>query len=363
MPALEDHAIVIGIDNYCAPFSKIDGPETDAKAFRDWLIRFAKVDPKNIRHVFSSDFSNAATCSIASRKPALDAIIEQFTELVALTNENALLPLPRVGRRLYLYMAGHGLAPRVGDDADKLEAAALLTANAQPHSPGLHFPGPAYARWFRDSHAFDEVFLFMDCCRNTFDDVEQASVPFSVVKGGRPEKVKTLFVLGTEWDAPAFEQMLGSPAQPRGVFTYALLEVLKSAINQDRRLTSSVLQGNLNAAITELRKGDVPQFPRFKSSNNDDIVILDSNGDAALEAMPHVTIAWDAALHGLTCDILDGFSQPLAPPVTAVCTGHTTLSLRQGLYNVRLSDQREITLRIRVGMAGDRQDVGTVTVR
>ena len=356
---MKDYAVVVGINNYPA-FDPLEGPVKDAKAFRNWLVEHGKVPPENIREVYSTDFAarNVAGQATALTQPAIEAVNAQFIELVNLTNKN-FQKLPRVGRRLYIYLAGHGITPRVTNNS--LDSAALLMANAEPASIGLHLSGPAYAEWFRQSHAFEEIVLFMDCCRNAFDDIEQATVPFAPVRGGDPTKVKTLNVLATQWDAPSFEQPLGSPPEPRGVFTWALLEVLRSGAGKNNgKLTALGLKGALQLMISKLRDGDVPQFPRFNLGNLDDIVLFEGGTGATL---PKVTIVWDPPLHGKIGDVRDGNDNPLTPPVNVAASAtNTQLSIKPGLYSVRFSDGHETVLKVRPGLSNDAQEVGRVTV-
>ena len=71
-------------------------------------------------------------------------------------------PRGRLGRRLYIYMAGHGIAPGENQTA-------LLMANAnydkRRYGTGYHVIGEYVAGWVADAHYFDEILLFMDCCR------------------------------------------------------------------------------------------------------------------------------------------------------------------------------------------------------
>ncbi|AMY10853.1 putative protein containing caspase domain protein [Luteitalea pratensis] len=353
---MNDYAVVVGINNYPA-FDRLEGPVKDAQAFRNWLVEHGSVPPENIREVYSPNVVSADVPP-ALTQPAIEAVNVHFRELADLTRRN-FQKLPRVGRRLYIYLAGHGITPRV--TSNSLDSAALLMANADHGSTGLHLAGPAYAEWFRQSHAFEEVILFMDCCRNALDDIEQAPVPFSPVKGGDPTKVKTLNVLATQWDAPSFEQPLGSPPESRGVFTYALLEVLRSGAGQTNgTLTALGLKGALQLSISKLREGDVPQFPRFNLGNLDDIVLFESGTGTTL---PKVTIEWNQTFHGKAGDVRDGNDSPLTPPVRVTASAtRTEVSLKPGLYSVRFSDGTEALLKVRPGLSNDVQEAGRVTV-
>jgi len=66
----------------------------------------------------------------------------------------------RVGERLYIVAAGHGIS-----DGIDLHSVALLTADATADDP-LHVAMVKRAEWFRRHAAFDEIVLFADCCRD-----------------------------------------------------------------------------------------------------------------------------------------------------------------------------------------------------
>jgi len=351
-----DHAIVCGINNYPA-FPALGGPEHDARAFCDWLLNDAKVPDSNIKRVFSSDFANVAGQPVSQTKPSLDALNERFTELGELAFKN-FGRVPRIGRRLYIYLAGHGITPRTSNPSG---SAALLMANAGPQTPGtgFHLSGPAYAEWFRRAHAFDEILLFMDCCRNAVEDVDEAPVPFLPLRGGNPEVVKTFQALATQWDAPSFEQLVGTPPQQRGVFTYALIQAFKGARDNSGRLLASNLDGSIRIIINQLRNGDVPQFPKLVLGDlSKDIVILEDG-----TSLPRVTIEWDPSLLDKTISVLDGFGTPLSPAVTLTTTAAPAeIRLRPGLYQVVVTPDRSEVLKVKPGLNRDKQDVGHVTV-
>jgi hypothetical protein len=352
---MTDRAIVVGINNYPAFSPQLEGPEKDALAFKQWLINDAKVPAENIATILSSDYPQIPGQPTATIQPALDDVIAKFTELVQLATKN-FQRLPRIGRRLYIYLSGHGITPR---STGQLDSAALLMANAEPESAGLHLPGPAYADWFRRSHAFSEIVLIMDCCRNAYDDIDQMPVPFPPLKGGDPKQVRTFYALATQWDAVAFEQPIGTPPQKRGVFTYALLEALRSGgTDPSGRLTAIGLAKLLETTLPKLRQGDMPQFPKFSLADlTKDIVLVESR------PVPRTIIEWKPPLHGRSVEIRDGSFQPLVPPLTAQAgPANSQLSLKPGLYGVFLNDTEFHILKIQPGLSEDAQDVGLVSV-
>src|SRR5215475_5387322 len=147
--ANDDFAVVVGISRY--PFiSDLKGPENDARNFHDWLLapQGGGVPKQNAKLILSSDFSPTEIPEDA--EPTTERIDRTFGQLVRRgMNNNGC-----VGRRLYIYLAGHGFAPNVDE-------AALLMANAGLGFYGNHIPGRSYANWFLVAAYFTEVVLFM----------------------------------------------------------------------------------------------------------------------------------------------------------------------------------------------------------
>src|SRR5713226_2019709 len=154
--AADDRAIVVGISRYPA-LGDLAGPENDAKAFDAWLRSASggDVPGDNIDRILSSDFPPCQNA--VSAKPTAEAVKEAIDKLHFIGESGGAY----VGRRLYLFMAGHGFAPSYTD-------AALLMANAAINRTGHHFPGRPYADWFRESAFFKEVVLLMDCCGENY---------------------------------------------------------------------------------------------------------------------------------------------------------------------------------------------------
>ena len=113
-----DYAVVVGISKYGAIKPELEGPEKDACAFRDWLLASSggAVPKDNVALILSSQF-----------QPTLTRVTVAFAKLMSLTVKNA-HKAPRVGRRLYIYLSGHGITPR-SDPLVSLNHAALLMAN------------------------------------------------------------------------------------------------------------------------------------------------------------------------------------------------------------------------------------------
>jgi len=237
----EDWAIVVGVKLYPG-ITNLEGPENDAQNFYEWLISPTgggipvtnppgkTLAPGNQAILIkSSDFA-ASFDDASAAKPTQAEVSQAFDYLrsLAVTNLNT-KGRYRIGRRLYLYFAGHGFAPSFGV-VPSPDDAALFMANADYKSPGYHISGRPYAHWFSYGGIFQEVVLFMDCCRDDNPNYPPNTVPYGPLKGTPLDLVdrRTFFGFGTKWNRQAREREMDDNKW-HGVFTTALLAGLKGA--------------------------------------------------------------------------------------------------------------------------------------
>jgi hypothetical protein len=238
--AATDWAVVAGINVYPA-FASLQGPVRDALYFKKWLLSQAFVPSDQISLIVTDDPPAHPI------KPTLDQVKAAFEDLAnkAVNNQDFY-----VGRRLYIFLSGHGIMP-TRSGAPNFNETALLMANAGPITLGNHLGGFSYAEWFRASGVFDEVILFVDCCRDQKDLVALTPPPMQTLAGQR-QPARHFYAAATQLASPSFEKPLGNPVEVRGVFSFVLMQALQSASLCD---SSGVLTGKLLAA--QLYK-DVP---------------------------------------------------------------------------------------------------------
>jgi hypothetical protein len=179
----------------------------------------------------------------------------------------ATLGRKRIGRRLYLFFAGHGVSPLDLDEAGlvTLEAEETLTA---------YLAGKDNADAFCFASRFDEVLLFMDCCRVTNLLIERIRNPFAEkpnpVAAG---KVKRFYAFATAFGKTSRENAAGGIV--RGIFSRVLLEGLKGGAAPDAsgRLTTTQLRAYLEAELKKVKIGGEEQVPKFPAS--DEIVLVE----------------------------------------------------------------------------------------
>jgi caspase domain-containing protein len=243
----DDWALVVGINRYpSAGVDPLEGAVYDAKRFHEWVT-----DPKggDVLHDPTGNILGdknhivLLTSPIEPAGPARPLLSEffQFFEnlLDALGGKN--------GRRLYLYLSGHGISPS-GQEA--MRNAALLVANAMPPNRWLSFPGNIWAEGARSAALFREVVLIMDCCRDLKNNATVISHIF-----GEPvldaKDCRLIEAYATGWNSKARERPFPPANQIQSVFTHSLLEVLRSG-----RMTGTLLKESIKEHLADLLKDE-----------------------------------------------------------------------------------------------------------
>lgn len=323
--AKEDCAVVVGISKYFA-MTPLSGPEKDAVAFRRW-VRSASggaVPDSHVRLILSSMFATPSEPSAI--KPTLDDMKGEFKRYA---DSSATKQGYRVGRRLYIFLSGHGITPTRSTTAN-FEEPALLAANATKMSAGEHILGAAYAEWFRNHAIFDEVVLFADCCRDLKDNVAPMPVPFPTF---RPERQpgRRFYAAATKLNSKAFEKECGTPPSVRGVFSYVLINALESEElkNASGWLTGSVLAHHLYQAVPQHQKG---QDPVIDYRPDEDIQFVHRHTSPV-----NVSITFPTAWIGKRAELF-GRKYPDTDAEHVITGDPWTMSLDMAMYKVRVEN-------------------------
>lgn len=255
---------MVGIRTY-PDLGDLDGPERDAEAFYEWLLdpTGGDVPRDNVRKIVSSDFTPPFP---VGQEPTVLRVQAAIQEIQSLSSQNVASGRPkRVGRRLYLYLAGHGFTPAAYETALLMANASILRSGAPYHVLGTYS-----ARWFYNAAYFDEILLFMDCCRE-LATTRSLNMGFGdEIDPDAATKCKYFQGFGTKWAKNVREQEI-SAGVVRGIFTTTLLAGLwGGAIDPEREggvITARSLQAYLynnliNLIPRELRDDpDVPTDP------------------------------------------------------------------------------------------------------
>ena len=268
----QDWAIIVGIQVYPdAAFIDLGGPENDALAFRKWVVspKGGNVWAENVSLILSSKYQQPFA-NAGKAKPTAKRIKDEFKKLKAISDENKSQGRGRkVGRRLYLYFAGHGCAPL--DPTS--EEALLLTANASSTSLGENIPGKSYADLHLWETYFEEVVLFMDCCREV---LHQAPFFPPEIRARNIDEAldgRIFYGFATKWSLKAREKPLNGRVQ--GLFTTVLLDGLwgAAANTQDGRVTVRSLKNYIyNTWKSYLTLEELAQQPDLRFSPDNEAV-------------------------------------------------------------------------------------------
>jgi hypothetical protein len=317
-----DYAVVAGINTYPA-FSSLQGPVADAIEFQQWLLAEAYVPHDQIALVTSP-------VPQVPGMPPMPTVVEVSGAFEALANKAAFQPLFYLGRRLYIFLSGHGILP-TRSGTPNFNETALLMANAGPITLGNHLGAVTYAEWFRAPGVFDEVLLFVDCCRDLKDTVAlmpPTMIPLTPQRG----PARSFYAAATQLALPSFERPLGAPVRIRGVFSYALMEALRSQSLYDANgmLTCSLLASQLHSAVPAMQNGQDPQITPVDPAQ--DIAIV----KRANPTPPNLSVTFsDAALAGKTAQLI-GPSYP-TPDATHTINGSPwCVTLRPFVYNLKV---------------------------
>ena len=323
-----DRAVVVGITRYPG-LEDLEGSENDANDFADWLQdpHGGAVPKDRITLILSSQFPVAQ--STLDAQPTTEALVRAFA---GLWDQGLEAGDGKLGRRLYIFMAGHGFAP-------DLKTAALLMANAARSRLGLHIPGPPYADRFRQAGFFDEVVLLMDCCRDNLPQAPVHEPPFTVTTS--PALSRYFYGFATTFSRRSREEPDES-GRVTGIFTRMVLAGLRGeAAQATGRVTGrSLVEYAYNVRAALGGTAQARQDPEFQLSQEAEIVWVEASAPTFT-----VRVSFTAAKAGTGVRLLDGVLAPIPPTSTTgdVMEWH---GLAPGLYLVKpdVGQPQQLTL-------------------
>jgi hypothetical protein len=305
--AADDHAIVIGISRY--PFLEdLSGPENDARAVIDWLK-----DPEGGDVPAKQIYSVTSACFQDDPRPGSDDVYDAFDPVIKLGEHCD--PHP-AGRRLYIFMAGHGFGP-------SLREASLLMANAARRRYGHNVCGAKVADHFGQARYFREIVLLMDCCRERLPRVNAGLLPWDPVDG-EGHSPRLLYGYAAHDSRRARERPY--EGEQRGLFTVALLEALRAGAN-----SSSELRDLVKRRMIELMGPDSYHKPEFQLSEEE----LEFGARAEL---PTLTVTLGHAPGPVLVTVERDPGEPPAAKETLSSGDSLELRLEPGIYRIHRHD-------------------------
>jgi hypothetical protein len=213
----DDWALCVGIEHYGAAkqLVALPGAIRDAEAIHWWLT---SPDGGGVPEAQAKLIVSRPTDADGNAWPTTEGIHDFLCKLYKLASASSARGDGfRAGRRLWLFYAGHGLG--FPDEKDT----GLLTANALPPDVMHHVAGYAWAEAFRITAAFDEVVLFMDCCRTESNRISLSKPPVRQLPADPQGKLVAAYAVAQS--KSAFE--VDGAGGPRGRFTLALEALLR----------------------------------------------------------------------------------------------------------------------------------------
>ena len=354
----DDWAIVVGI-RYYPGLSHLGGPENDALAFHSWLVdpNGGAVPHSNAALIQSSQFHSEPPASVINARPTMREIENAFDFLAEISEHRSESDNgPRIGRRLYLYFAGHGFSPRQDNAAMAATDPALLTANATRKRPNYHIPSPSYANWFLKAGCFDEILLFMDCCRDDYPHVARNSI-YPDVTHPNAKSARLMTAYATQWNGKSREKLLTTgDGKVHGIFTATLLTGLKGAAStQSGDITDESLGryliDNMKNYLTQNEQDDsqIPKTPEvYFHPHQERRIVINRVPPLAIpgpQVFP-VRIHFDPGDIGKTVSVNDGEFRPVQR--IKIDQNTCILSLPRGLYNCEIvADGREVQFSVK----------------
>lgn len=344
----EDYAVIIGINRYPRfarhePPAQRDlmGPDRDATDIYKWLhdlhggalpvdqqdggpfLKDEDGNPlpkgRNSWLIRSSDF--VSTGKPSQERPAEAQIIDAFDELRQRPRRGD----GRIGRRLYVYVGGHGFG------IDRCDGA-LYTAEASPDLP-QHIYIAKYFQWFRRTALFEEYVLWFDACATALrlkPDPRPVAFPPQIATD---EGMGLVFAAyAAKHTLRAIERAMPADGRVHGAFTHALLLGLKgaAAVPGMGVITTNRLKGYLNETMrqhmdrADLVDDNVSKTPDFFPDDDFHLVTLPQ------QAEPETRLQLPAGLAEGSFDIISGALTRLLTAKAA--NGVLRLSLPPGFY-------------------------------
>jgi hypothetical protein len=327
MNTAEDFGLVAGINDYKhQPYPQLLGAKRDAEDFLKWL---KAPDGGNVPKENVDPYTKLS--DINGSEPMLSHLLLLLKSL----RDRAPKPKKRIGRRIYIFLSGHGVSPR-----GEIDEAGLVTVDAWEELYAF-LPGKQSADQLTAVGRFDEILLFMDCCRVTHVLLDPFKIPIDEKEDpAAARNVKRFYAFATGFGSTAREREDGGVI--RGIFSRILLDGLRNApADENGRRTTTQLRKYLETEMGKISIDGEPLVPKFPAS--DEIVLAEN----LVPSLTTVDLTFGQPTAGI--EVLDGGNglAPVQPgDFTAAANGlHFTLPFGKG-FVIRATDSpRMITMR------------------
>jgi len=241
----KDFAVVVGINSYQdkTAFKDLEGPANDAAELIAWLK-----DP-NGGGIPDENIDPYVRLSGPGRdRPTSGDIVGLLRDLF--TRDRA--EDQPIGRRLYVFLAGHGFTNSV--------ALSLLHAVETRRAAPAFVSGTQWLDCFQERALFDELVLCMDCCRDYEPTFDPPGRPCTNQLDSAGNAVKRLYLLATGIGKGAYEADFNGTVH--GYFSRALIDALRDdAIDGDGRMTAANVANAVREKLEPAAAAGLNLFP------------------------------------------------------------------------------------------------------
>jgi hypothetical protein len=278
--ALQNHALVVGINRYPV-LGSLAGAEADASDFFTWVTDpgGGAADPSLATLILSAPGNSEKVSDSRPARMELERFFANIDELATKNNEEGLGL--KAGKRLYIFLSGHGFSPA-------FERSALVMPNST-RSVLDSFAGREWAERIYRGGWFDEVILFQDACRNAINSADL--MPPTLARRDNPGTHR-FYAFAAKDGKLAIEKTF-SDGRIGGIFTLTLMEGLRGAARDPLSgdITSARLKGylmdnmRLKLSAEELINEENARVPDIYDP--DPLVIVKSqNGNVGVRLFP-----------------------------------------------------------------------------
>lgn len=336
----QDYAIVVGISLYpgfgATPTdnANLRAPVRDAIGIFNWLVSPSGGDlpPDNVELICSDE--GARMVDVLDAVPKLEEIQRAFQKLVQRAEvSDAARKGFRAGRRLYIYMSGHGFAPEP-------YTGCLFVANAtRLNVPNVYASG--WLKWFRDAACFDEFVLWMDCCMDRMVTVDPEAIPLRPQLAA-PSHAPAMVAFAAPRPLRALEIEIDGAIH--SVFTHTLLKGLKGAAGdrQSGRVTGRSLGDYIYNAMkdwipaAEMKNPVISKEPQIVEAASDLVLFEPAPASFTAQSYP-ITIRFPGAPGPARARLWRG--NPAQAEDVEIKNGIVEIERPRGLYVVEVPGQ------------------------
>ncbi|MEC5166930.1 hypothetical protein RCH18_002679 [Flavobacterium sp. PL11] len=276
-----NYAIIIGIDHY--EKKPLSAAVSDAKGFARYLFSkklvsasAATIEKFRGEHT-EINIDNALINNTADDN--LQLLISESTNEIADNRDidkviNNIIQDAKKHRaeknRLYFYFAGHG----IGVSYEKT----ALCLRLWPEWVNHCISSADYKSWFINKGVFDEILIFLDCCREYDQNIDAKSpMPDWETPIGDKKSPSILICNATMYGKLSYEVGVD---KKRGAFTSFLMDSMNgdADLNNEGRITSDALKKHINKNFESYanKEGKIQIGDAYtQGTNGDDIIICE----------------------------------------------------------------------------------------